>query len=140
MDTTNYKLEKYRLEKGDTVRVVGCHGMLFNFNNQKLKLADGVALGVKCVLMGGQSEDFAVQLPSGILADGRLFIHMACVELVKKGKPNRATIMHDPVCKLFEVRDGADEHFVSKIQYEYIPKEVAEICSKVIKEAYDAKH
>ena len=130
----------YKLEKGDTVRVTGCHGMLFNRKHQKLKLADGITLGIECVLMGGQNEDFVVQLPNGILADGMLFIHMACVELVKKGEHKPATIMHDPVCKLFEVRDGADEHFVSKIQYEYIPKEVAEVCSKVIKEAYDAKH
>ena len=130
----------YKLEKGDTVRVTGCHGMLFNRKHQKLKLADGITLGIECVLMGGQNEDFVVQLPNGILADGMLFIHMACVELVKKGEHKPATIEHNPACELFEVKAGADGRIVSQIWYDDIPKEVAEICSKVIKEAYDAKH
>lgn len=135
MNTTNYKLEK-----GDTVRVTGCHGMLFDHNSKKLELADGVALGVECVLMRGQDSELEVELPDGILADDRVYIHMACVELQKKGEPKPATIEHDPKYEIFVVHDGAKEHFLSKIWYEYIPKEVAENCAKLIKAAYDAQH
>lgn len=133
MYTNNYKLEK-----GDTVRITGCRGRLFSGHGAERKLADGIELGVECVLITGEDDDLEIQLPKGILADGKQYIHMACAELVKKSEYKFAIITHDPNCKIFEVRDGANEHFMAKIQYEYIPKEVAEVCADFIKEAYNA--
>jgi hypothetical protein len=111
--------------------------MLFNRNNQKLKLADGVELGVECVLEASQDKDLEVRLPDGILAKFMTYIHIACVELVKKGEPQLATIAHDPKQKIFVVRDGIDEQIVAKIWYDHIPKKVAEKYAKDIKEACD---
>ena len=136
MNTTNYKLEK-----GDTVRVTGCHGLLFDCDGEKLELADGVELGVECILATSQDEDLEVGLPAGILDYHKVYIHMACVELVKKGKPKPATIEHKPSCELLRVYAGADsERLLAEIWYAYIPKEVAEKCVNIIKEAYDAQH
>lgn len=135
MNTNNYKLEK-----GDTVRVTGCHGRLFSGVGLERKLADGIKLGVECVLIDNEDSTLDVKLPEGILANGMQCIHIACIELVKKSERKPAMFEHYPKTKIFVVKDGASEHILSHIQYEYIPKEVAEICSKVIKEAYDAQH
>lgn len=128
---------KYKLERGDTVRITGCHGRLFSGSGIERKLAAGVELGVECVLLSGEDADLDVGLPAGILANGMRYIHMACVELVKTRESKPATIVHTPKYKIFEVLDGADKRFLSKIWYESIPKEVAEKYSKAIKEAYD---
>lgn len=132
MNTTNYKLEK-----GDTVRVIGCHGRLFNGSGSKLELADGVALGVECVLITGEDGALEVGLPYGILDEDAACIHIACIELVKKRELKPATIKNDPRYDILVVRDGEDEHFLAKIWYESIPEEVAEKCAKLIKAAYD---
>lgn len=133
MNTTNY-----RLEKGDTVRVAGCHGMLFDCDGEKLELADGVKLGVECILEASQDADLEVKLPAGILGYHKSYIHMACVELVKKGEPKSATIENNPNCELLKVYvDTEDERLLAEIWYDYIPKEVAEKCASIIKEAYD---
>lgn len=134
MNTTNYKLEK-----GDTVRVTGCHGRLFSALGSKRELADGVELGVECVLISGEDDTLDVELPKGILADGNHYIHISCVELVKKGE-RKATIEVIDKYSVINVADSNGTHYLAKIWYEDIPQGVAESVARVIKEAYDSKH
>lgn len=131
MNTTNYKLEA-----GDTVRITGCHGRLFSGNGGKRELEDGVKLGVECVLIADEDFELDVKLPVGILAEGAQYIHIACVELVKKGKRG-ATITVIDEYKVINVLNGNGNRWVAKILYDCIPKEVAEKCARIIKEAYD---
>ena len=76
--STNYR--KYK--KGDTVRVTGCQGRLFSSSGE-IKLAEGVSLGVECVLNGDEDDDFDVKLPEGILVYDKEYISVACIELVE---------------------------------------------------------
>ena len=68
--------------EGDTIRVTGEQGRLFSAYN-KIKLNNGVKLGVVCVLVRGEDDDHDVKLPRGILADGDVYISAKCIELVQ---------------------------------------------------------
>lgn len=136
--STNYR--KYK--EGDTVRVTGFQGRLFGSTGEK-KLAEGVSLGVECVLKRGEDEDFDVRLPDGILADGSEFISVACIELVEavEDKQKGAILEHidrGKHCQLYKVNTPDDEYMIAQIWYEHLPKDVAEKFAHAIKAAYDA--
>ena len=136
--STNYREYK----KGDTVRVTGCQGRLFSSTGGR-KLAEGVSLGVKCVLNGGEDDDFDVELPKGILLDDKEYINVACIELVEavEDKQKGAILEHidgGKHCQLYKVNTHDDEYMIAQIWYDHLPKDVAEKFAHAIKAAYDA--
>lgn len=131
---SNYR--KYK--KGDTIRVTGFQGRLFGSCCKK-KLADGVELGVECVLTKGEDDEHDVLLPEGILANGAGFLSVACIELVTPVEETVATIEHNEECSVFNVCNADDTRCVARIWYDGgLPKEVAEKFAKDIKAAWDA--
>lgn len=134
--STNYR--KYK--KGDTVRVTGCQGRLFASAGGR-KLAEGVSLGVKCVLNGGEDDDFDVELPKGILLADMEYINVACIELVEAVEQKGAILEHideGKHCQLYKVNTPDDEYKIAQIWYDHLPKDVAEKFAHAIKAAYDA--
>lgn len=136
--STNYR--KYK--KGDTVRVTGFQGRLFSSAGEK-KLGEDVSLGVECVLNGDEDYEFDVRLPEGILADGSVFISVACIELVEavEDKQKGAILEHidwGEHSQLYKVKTPDNEYVIAKIWYYHLPKDVAEKFAHAIKAAYDA--
>lgn len=136
-------MQEYRkYKKGDTVRITGFQGRLFGSTGER-KLAEGVSLGVECVLNGGEDDDFDVKLPEGILVYDKEFISVACIELVEavEDKQKGAILEHidwGEHCQLYTVNTPDDEYSIAKIWYYHLPKDVAEKFAHAIKAAYDS--
>ena len=135
MDYREYK-------EGDTIRVTGCQGRLFYSGGRK-KLNNDVKLGVECVLVKGEDDEHDVVLPEGILADGHVYLSVACIELVQAVEYKTSAIKHSDDgrdCQLFSVHDPAARRLVAHIWYDTnrLPKEVAKAFAEAIKAAYDS--
>ena len=137
------KLKYREFKEGDTVRVTGLRGKLFN-SQRNLELENGVKLGVECVLVKGLDLEGDVSLSSGILANGNIYISSQCVELVQAVEDKTsADIEHEtinPGYHLLKVRDPKSRQLVAHICYglNHLPKEVAKAFAEAIKATYDS--
>lgn len=122
------------------MRITGFNGRLFG-SCGKRSLADGVELGVECVLKCGEDNDCDVKVPRGIFIDTQEYVSVACIELVKpveEQKKKPAIIEHMGEFDLLTVSNGEDTNYLAKIWYDNIPKEIAEDFAQKVKEAYDS--
>ena len=71
-----------RRRKGDTIRITGEHGKLFNSCFGNVELNDGVELGVECVVATSEDDVGDVRIPLDILKN-HMYISAKCTELVK---------------------------------------------------------
>lgn len=130
-------------QEGDTIRVTGCQGRLFGACGAR-KLKNGVKLGVECVLVRGEDDEHDVVLPAGILADGDVYLSVACIELVQAVEDKIAVVKHiddGPDSKLFSVRDTCSaQRLVAQIWYDTdsLPEDVAKSFAEAIKSTYDS--
>ena len=128
--------------EGDTIRVTGCQGRLFASTGGR-KLAEGVSLGVECVLKAGEDADFDVMLPEGILDYDKVYINVACIALVQAVEDKTSAIKHSDDgrdCQLFSVQAPDAHRLVAQIWYDTdrLPKEVAKAFAEAIKATYDS--
>lgn len=129
-------------KEGDTVRIIGCQGRLFSTFGKK-RLNGEIALGVECVLIGGENERNDVKLPRGILANDQTDLSLACIELVHavEDKPSSAIERFNisPDYQSFRIIDPASQSAIAQIWHgkNRMPEEVAKAFIEDIKSAYD---
>jgi hypothetical protein len=132
-----------RYREGDTVRVTGEYGKLFN-SDVNLELKKGVELGVECVLISGEDNHGNVKIPVGILDDDYTYLSTKCIELVQAVEDKTAILERiddGPNSQLYVIDEPSSAYAIARLWFnpEKVPVEVAKAFAEAIKALYDKK-
>lgn len=141
--TAFFPIAYHRYKAGDTVRVTGCQGELFNAGGN-VELNNGVELGVECVLIDGEDNEGDVKLPRGILANNQPYLSARCIELVQSVEDKPAVLERiddGPNSQLYTIDDASSKYSIARIWFDpdKVPAKFVKAFAEDIKAFCDKK-